>query len=207
MFISFEYFAAKAALHPLRLPKSKLLHVHTHITVRRHRVPSRREIILGLVAATASMWSSLPLQAVEGEASESVEPRKACILVWLDGGPSTIDMWNLPSDRRTRGPFGTIPTAGEMEINEHLSKTADVMDELSIVRSMSTREVTRARILLCPYRFCSQPKCAAPQCRCGHCSAPRRHPQRPEATQLRFHQRLKSGCRISGPEVLSVRGR
>ena len=104
-------------------------------------MPSRREIILGLVAATASMWSSLPLRAVEGEAPESVEPRPACILVWLDGGPSTIDMWNIPSDRRTRGPFGTIPTAGKMEINEHLSKTADVMDELSIVRSMSTREV------------------------------------------------------------------
>lgn len=104
-------------------------------------MPSRREIILGLVAAAASMWSSLPLQAVEGGASESVEARKACILVWLDGGPSTIDMWNLPSDQRTRGPFGTIPTAGAMEINEHLSKTAEVMDELSIVRSMSTREV------------------------------------------------------------------
>lgn len=91
------------------------------------------------------MWSSLPLRAIEQEASESVQPRPACILVWLDGGPSTIDIWNLPSDRRTRGPFGTIPTAGEMEINECLLRTADVMDEFSIVRSMSTREVSHER--------------------------------------------------------------
>ena len=66
----------------------------------------------------------------------------SCILVWLDGGPSTIDMWSLPTDGVTGGPFKAIPSAGEMEICQHLPRIAAIMDELSIINSMSTSEAS-----------------------------------------------------------------
>ncbi len=64
----------------------------------------------------------------------------ACILIWLEGGPPTMDMWDLKPRSRYQGPFRAIETAGDGQICEHLPRTAKVMDKLSIVRSMSTRD-------------------------------------------------------------------
>ena len=132
---------------------------------------NRRHFVFGLSAVPAAAWSSARMQAClfrrrrciqflrncpcppAAQATqyqpevvlERQKPLPACIFIWLDGGPSTIDMWDLKSDAGTRGPFRPIPTAGGMEICEHLPKTAKVMDKLSIVRSMSTREASHSR--------------------------------------------------------------
>jgi len=58
----------------------------------------------------------------------------------MSGGPSTIDIWDLKPGASTGGEFKPISTAGDVQISEHMPLTAKVMDKLSIVRSMSTRE-------------------------------------------------------------------
>lgn len=61
------------------------------------------------------------------------------ILFWLSGGPSHIDMWDpkpeAPSE--IRGPFGDIPTkVPGVHVCEHLPLTAQIMDRLTIIRSV-----------------------------------------------------------------------
>jgi hypothetical protein len=66
------------------------------------------------------------------------------IQVWLGGGPSTIDMWDLKPDApaNIRGDFRPIPTKADgVQICEHLSKTAGVMNRCALVRSLS-HEIT-----------------------------------------------------------------
>ncbi|MBY0228467.1 MAG: DUF1501 domain-containing protein, partial [Gemmataceae bacterium] len=62
----------------------------------------------------------------------------AVILVWLGGGPSHLDMYDLKPDAPAefRGEFKPIKTnVPGIEIGEHLPHEAKVMDRMAIVRS------------------------------------------------------------------------
>jgi len=72
---------------------------------------------------------------------EDVAKRKAdaVILVWLAGGPATIDMWDLKPEapEGIRGEFKPIDTSAKgVRISEHLPKMAKVMDRATVVRSI-----------------------------------------------------------------------
>jgi hypothetical protein len=61
------------------------------------------------------------------------------IMVWLGGGPATIDMWDLKpqAPEGIRGEFKPIATkVGGLQISEHLPKMAQVMDKVTLVRSI-----------------------------------------------------------------------
>jgi hypothetical protein len=63
----------------------------------------------------------------------------AVILVWLAGGPATIDMWDLKPNapEGIRGEFKPIATKADgIQISEHLPKTAQVVDKATLVRSL-----------------------------------------------------------------------
>jgi uncharacterized protein (DUF1501 family) len=70
---------------------------------------------------------------------------KSCILLWLNGGPPTIDMWDLKPGAATSGPLKPIATTGDYQISELLPRLATQGKRLSIVRSMSTREADHER--------------------------------------------------------------
>jgi hypothetical protein len=62
------------------------------------------------------------------------------ILVWLPGGPPTIDMWDLKPDAPAdvRGEFKPIATRAEgLRVCEHLPRMAQVMDKCTVVRSLA----------------------------------------------------------------------
>lgn len=63
----------------------------------------------------------------------------------MSGGPPTIDMWDLKPGSKFGGEFKPISTTGDLQICEHLPLTARVMQHLSVVRSMSTREADHGR--------------------------------------------------------------
>lgn len=66
---------------------------------------------------------------------------KQCILLWLDGGPSHLEMFDLKpqAPAEVRGPFRPISTAVPgIQICEHLPETARVMDQLTIIRSLTS---------------------------------------------------------------------
>jgi hypothetical protein len=61
------------------------------------------------------------------------------ILVWLAGGPATIDMWDLRPNapEGIRGDFREIDTnVSGIRISEHLPRMARVMDKATIIRSL-----------------------------------------------------------------------
>lgn len=65
---------------------------------------------------------------------------KSVIMIWLAGGPSTIDMWDLKPSAPDgiRGEFKSIPTsASGISISQHLPRTAGIMDRVTLVRSLA----------------------------------------------------------------------
>ncbi len=67
-------------------------------------------------------------------------PAKACILIWMDGGPSHYETFDPKPNAPTeiRGIFDTIPTNVEgVNFSEHVPLTAQVMDRLTIIRSIA----------------------------------------------------------------------
>lgn len=74
----------------------------------------------------------------------SLDPtrKRSCILLWMNGGPATIDLWDVkaggPSKDRTTSAPG-------LRIGEHLPKLADHGHELAVIRSMSTKEGDHGR--------------------------------------------------------------
>jgi hypothetical protein len=64
---------------------------------------------------------------------------ESVVLIWLGGGPATIDMWDLKphASENIRGDFKPIGTkVPGMSICEHLPKTASVTDRCVLVRSL-----------------------------------------------------------------------
>jgi uncharacterized protein (DUF1501 family) len=101
----------------------------------------RRDVLK--FGAAGLLGLSLPdLLRLEARAAKSDAKRKAnaVIQVWLGGGPATIDMWDLKPNapEGIRGEFKPIATkAAGVEISEHLPKMAEVLDKVTVVRSLA----------------------------------------------------------------------
>ncbi len=107
---------------------------------------SRRHFMSHMAGATAFTGTALAFgHSIQANAMEMVRNRKSAILLWMGGGPATIDLWDLKPGASTGGPFKPIATTGNMQISEHLPMMAKNMDKMSIVRSMSTREADHNR--------------------------------------------------------------
>ncbi|WP_437188529.1 DUF1501 domain-containing protein [Planctomicrobium sp. SH668] len=107
---------------------------------------SRRHFMSHLAMGSATALGATHfLSHLEARAQEVKSNQKACILVWLGGGAPTIDMWDLKPTSKNGGEFKPISTKGDLQISEHLPEIAKVMDKLSVVRSMSTREADHMR--------------------------------------------------------------
>jgi uncharacterized protein (DUF1501 family) len=107
-----------------------------------------RRHFLSHLAATSSL--AIPAvnftNSILANSSDLKKRHKSAILLWMGGGPSTIDLWDLKPGTPTGGPFKPINTnADGIQICEHLPLIAKNMDKLSIVRSMSTREADHMR--------------------------------------------------------------
>jgi uncharacterized protein (DUF1501 family) len=65
---------------------------------------------------------------------------KACIVLWMDGGPSHLDTFDPKPGTANGGEFKAIEAAPGMMISEHLPRLAKQGRRLSIVRSLVTQE-------------------------------------------------------------------
>lgn len=111
---------------------------------------SRRDWLRLAALGTMGMSQSGWLRALAADAAEHPTRRKSVILLWMNGGPATIDLWDLKPGHANGGPYKEIDTAVPgVKISEHLPKLATRMEDLAIIRSMATREGDhrRARIV------------------------------------------------------------
>lgn len=86
------------------------------------------------------------LLRIKAKAAEPSSPNthkrraESCILIWLDGGPSHLETFDLKPDApvEIRGEFKPINTdVPGIKISEHLPKTARVMKHVSLIRSLT----------------------------------------------------------------------
>ena len=103
----------------------------------------RREFIqigtAGMLGLSLPQFLSMEAKAATTGGKSSAKA-KSVILVWLAGGPATIDMWDnkVEAPEGIRGEFKNIKTSvSGIEISEHLPKMAAIADKISIVRSLN----------------------------------------------------------------------
>lgn len=107
---------------------------------------TRRHFVNHLAGASAWTIPALTLgNSFQVHAQDLRQRHKSAILLWMSGGPSTIDIWDLKPGAATAGSFRPISTSGDVQICEHMPKMAELMHHMTIVRSMSTREADHSR--------------------------------------------------------------
>jgi uncharacterized protein (DUF1501 family) len=107
---------------------------------------SRRHFLEHVAGASALALPAIQFtNALAAHAVDIKKRNKSAILLWMGGGPATIDIWDLKPGAPTGGTFQPIATSGEAQICEHLPMLAKQMHHLAIVRSMSTREADHNR--------------------------------------------------------------
>jgi len=105
---------------------------------------SRRQALR--VGATGLMGGlSLPwlLEMQSKAATPNPAKAKSCILLFLEGGPSTIDMWDLKPEAPSeiRGPYKPIKTnVPGTWVGEHCHRCAKIADKFTILRSHSHKD-------------------------------------------------------------------
>jgi uncharacterized protein (DUF1501 family) len=81
------------------------------------------------------------LGRLAAQAADDPRRKRSCILLWMSGGPSQLDTFDLKPAHTNGGPFKEIATtASGVRISEHLPKLAGQMKHLAVLRSMRTRE-------------------------------------------------------------------
>jgi hypothetical protein len=66
---------------------------------------------------------------------------KACIVLWMSGGPSQLETWDPKPDApaEVRGPFGTVQTSVPgLRVGELMPRTAAMAHRLCVIRSVAT---------------------------------------------------------------------
>ena len=107
---------------------------------------SRRHFMRHLAGASALVAPAFALtRTMRANAPALSKNHKSAILLWLGGGPPSIDMWDMKPGAPTAGTFKPISTAGDFQICEHMPLLAKQAKDFSIVRSMSTREADHER--------------------------------------------------------------
>ncbi len=113
----------------------------------RHSLPlSRRDWLklstAGVVGTSMSGW----LGALADDAAKDPRRKRSCILLWMNGGPSQTDTFDLKPGHANGGPFKEIETSAPgLKIGEHLPKIAKFGDKMAVIRSMSTKEGDHSR--------------------------------------------------------------
>lgn len=96
----------------------------------------------GVVGYSMSGW----LEALANDAATHPQRRKACILLWMNGGPSQMDTFDLKPGHANGGTFREIDTAVPgIRIGEHLPRVAQQMRDIAIIRSMRSQEGDHGR--------------------------------------------------------------
>lgn len=103
-------------------------------------ISRRRLLALGAAGAAVSPLVG-GLSQLAAAVAESPQQRKSVILLWLNGGPATIDLWDLKPGHANGGQFKEIETAAAgVRISEHLPKLAEQMNDMVLIRSLTSKE-------------------------------------------------------------------
>jgi hypothetical protein len=96
----------------------------------------------GIVGYSMSGW----LERLAAATGPDPKRRRSCILLWMNGGPSQMDTFDLKPGHANGGPYKPIETSVTgIQISEHLPKIARHMQHMAILRSMASKEGDHGR--------------------------------------------------------------
>src|SRR5262244_120904 len=94
------------------------------------------------IGAIGALNLTLPKMLAAGErlTREGLSPKAdSCIVIFLNGGPSHLDMWDMKPEApaEIRGEFRPIPTSVPgIQLSEHLPRLARLMHHCTLIRSV-----------------------------------------------------------------------
>ena len=104
----------------------------------------RREFLR--IGALGSMFTLGQYLQLSGADRVTASRGRSAILVFLKGGPSHLDTFDMKPDHENGGEFKPIKTASPgLQISEHFPKIAKLGKELAVIRSLSTKEGDHGR--------------------------------------------------------------
>ena len=91
----------------------------------------------GLLGVSSSRW----LPALAETIVAAPERKRQCILLWMSGGPSQMDTFDMKPEHANGGEFKEVSTrAPGLKFSEHLPMLGQQAEQLAVVRSVSTSE-------------------------------------------------------------------
>ncbi|HMF13544.1 MAG TPA: DUF1501 domain-containing protein [Gemmataceae bacterium] len=97
---------------------------------------------LGLLGYSASGW--FPVLA--DKLADDPNRRRHCILLWMTGGPTQTDTFDMKPGHANGGQFKEVATkVPGLRFSEHLPKLGEMADRMAIVRSLKTKEGDHGR--------------------------------------------------------------
>src|SRR5262245_8774702 len=116
------------------------------VRVSRDGALSRRGFLRWVGSGSIGFAGYSWLDFLSVHAEELRKAHKSCILLWMSGGPSQFETLDPKPGAETQGPTKAIPTSVPgIQIAEHWPRTATVMKDLAVIRSMSSKEGNHGR--------------------------------------------------------------
>jgi hypothetical protein len=119
---------------------------HIRLAVNRDGVIARRDFLRGISAAGIAAGATSWTDALSLQAKELRRQGMSCILLWMPGGPSQFETLDPKPGHANGGETKAIDTAvSGIRISENLPQLAKAMNDVALIRSMTTKEGNHQR--------------------------------------------------------------
>ncbi|HEY7311363.1 MAG TPA: DUF1501 domain-containing protein [Gemmataceae bacterium] len=125
-----------------------MLPVQTCVDVRvsGRGVVNRRGFLRCLTGGATTLAGLRVSECLSARADEMRQQGKACILLWMAGGPSQFETFDPKPGADTQGPTRAIATSvAGLQIAEHWTHLAPLMNEVALLRSLTGKEGNHGR--------------------------------------------------------------
>ncbi len=121
------------------------MHEMWDVSVGRHGVTRRRFLRTSVLAASALGCGGLT-RTIAARAGTLRRQGKACILLWMQGGPSQLETWDPKPGHTNGGETKAIATdVPGIRIADNLPEVARHASKLCVLRSMTSKEASHPR--------------------------------------------------------------
>lgn len=122
------------------------VHSYMHVQTDNCGIVSRRTFLRGVAAGAAGAAALGWKDAVTLNAGELRKQGMACILLFMNGGPSQFETFDPKPGKETGGPTKSIPTTiSGIHIAEHWPNVARQLGDIALIRSMNNKEGAHPR--------------------------------------------------------------